>query len=298
MAIQDLDDLITIRDFWRYAVSQFEQAQLFYGHGTDNPWDEAWFLILHSLHLPVDSQMAPILDAKLSKAERKVVTDKITLRVEKRLPLAYLTNEIWFAGLKMYVDERVLVPRSPIAELIQQQFAPWIESDNVNFILDLCTGSGCIAIACAFAFPNAKVDAVDISNDALEVAARNVKTYDLQDRLELIQSDLFKNLQGKKYDIIVSNPPYVDEREIHAMPEEFRHEPMLGLASGEDGLDATKVILKQAALHLKPGGVLVVEVGVSQPALVKQFPDLPFTWLDFEKGGQGVFLLRKEDLPH
>jgi ribosomal protein L3 glutamine methyltransferase len=289
-------ELTTVRDYWRWAVSCFEQAELFYGHGTDNAWDEAWFLILHCLNLPVDTQMNVVLDAKLTLAERNTIIDKVKLRVEKRLPLAYLTHEIWFAGLKMYVDERVLVPRSPIAELIQQQFNPWVEPEQVSNILDLCTGSGCIAIACAMAFPEATVDAVDISNEALEVAKLNIETYHLKNRVSIIQSDLFKNLKGKKYDIIVSNPPYVDEAEINAMPQEFRHEPMLGLASGKDGLDATKEILKQAAKHLTPSGILIVEVGVSQQALIDQFPDVPFTWLDFEKGGEGVFLLTRDNL--
>lgn len=294
--MSESQELSSIRDYWRYAVSRFEEAKLFYGHGTDNAWDEAWFLILHCLNLPVDTQMNAVIDAKLTQAERKLILDKISLRVEKRLPLAYLTNEIWFAGLKMYVDERVLVPRSPIAELIQQQFTPWVEPENVLDILDLCTGSGCIAIAAAMAFPDAHVDAVDISKDALDVAKRNVETYHLENRLSLIQSDLLTALKGKKYDIIVSNPPYVDEAEIKAMPVEFRHEPMLGLASGEDGLDATKKILKEAAKHLNPNGILVVEVGASQEALIEQFPDAPFTWLDFEKGGEGVFLLTHKDL--
>ncbi|MDF2529861.1 MAG: prmB [Gammaproteobacteria bacterium] len=293
-----VQDLTTLRDYWRYAVSRFEKAELFYGHGTDNGWDEAWFLILHCLNLPVDTQMSAVLDAKLTVNERKRVLNKIRRRVKERLPLPYLTHEIWFAGLKMYVDERVLVPRSPVAELIQQQFTPWVETENVSNILDLCTGSGCIAIACAMAFPEAKVDAVDISKEALEVAKINVEQYELQDRINLIQSDLFKNLTGKKYDIIISNPPYVDESEINAMPDEFRHEPMLGLASGKDGLDATKEILKQAAKHLNPNGILIVEVGASQQALIDQFPELPFTWLDFEKGGEGVFLLTREQLNH
>ncbi|MDO8954974.1 MAG: 50S ribosomal protein L3 N(5)-glutamine methyltransferase [Gammaproteobacteria bacterium] len=294
--MSEFQDLKTVRDYWRYAVTQFERAELFYGHGTDNAWDEAWFLLLYCLHLPVDTQVALVADARLTLTERQNILNMIKLRVEKRLPLPYLTHEVWFAGLKMYVDERVLVPRSPIAELIQEQFSPWVDPEKVHTILDLCTGSGCIAIACAYAFLNAHVDAVDISTEALEVAARNVNTYELQDRVTLIQSDLLKNLTGKKYDIIVSNPPYVDEAEIKAMPAEFKSEPLLGLASGKDGLDATKLILKTAAEHLHPGGVLIVEVGVSQAALIQQFPELPFTWLDFEKGGQGVFLLTKEML--
>ncbi|MDF2691408.1 MAG: prmB, partial [Gammaproteobacteria bacterium] len=232
-----------------------------------------------------------VLDAKLTQLERKRILNKIRLRAKKRLPLPYITHEIWFAGLKMYVDERVLVPRSPIAELIQQQFSPWVEPESIHNILDLCTGSGCIAIACALAFPEAIVDAVDISKDALQVSKINVEHYELTKRVNLIESDLFQSLKGKKYDIIVSNPPYVDQSEIKAMPDEFKSEPMLGLASGKDGLDATKEILKQAAQHLNPNGILIVEVGASQEALIAQFPELPFTWLDFEKGGEGVFLL-------
>lgn len=288
-------DMKTIRDFMRLAVSQFNAADLYYGHGTDNAWDEALALILHTLHLPHDINPA-VLDATLTADERNKLAELIQIRVEKRIPVPYLTHQAWFAGLSFYVDERVLIPRSPIAELIENQFQPWIDTDSVQHILDLCTGSGCIAIACAKYFPEAMVDASDISSDALAVAKINVAKHKMQDQVTLIESDLFQALPRKKYDIIVSNPPYVSAAEMFDLPNEYLHEPKQGLASGELGLDAVTHILQDAREWLAPQGVLVVEVGNSEHALAEKFPGLPFTWLEFERGGGGVFLITAEQL--
>lgn len=283
-------ELKTIRDFIRFATSQFNEAALYYGHGTDNAWDEAIALILHSLHLPHDIDRS-MLAANLTLQEREHLLALIEKRVKNRVPVPYLTHEAWFAGLSFYVDERVLIPRSPIAELIEQQFLPWIEEDRVHRILDLCTGSGCIAIACAQAFPDAEVDASDISPDALAVAKINVLRHGLEDRVHLHESNLFAQLPKARYDIIVSNPPYVSAAEMDALPTEYRHEPALGLAAGQDGLDIVTTMLKQARDYLQPHGLLIVEVGNSEVALSEQFAQVPFTWLEFQRGGGGVFLL-------
>jgi ribosomal protein L3 glutamine methyltransferase len=293
----DTESLVTVRDWLRFAVSRFNEAQLFFGHGSDNAFDEAAYLILHTLHLPLD-RLDPFLDASLTHGESEEVQTVIERRVRERLPAAYLTKEAWLGEHRFYVDERVIVPRSFIAELLHEQLAPWVESpDEVTHVLDLCTGSGCLAILAAGAFPHAQVDAVDLSTDALEVAARNVADYGLQDRIELIESDLFKSLQGRTYDVIVSNPPYVNAESVAALPAEYRAEPALALASGEDGLDATRKILAQAKAHLNRGGLLVVEIGHNRDALEAAFPILPFIWLDTAGGDQFVFLLRREDLP-
>ncbi|HHL45866.1 MAG TPA: 50S ribosomal protein L3 N(5)-glutamine methyltransferase [Gammaproteobacteria bacterium] len=296
MSAADTDQLQTVRDFIRLGASLFNRAGLHFGHGTDNALDEAVWLVLHALHLPPDLPVE-YFDARLTGAEKRAVMALFQRRVEERLPVPYLINSAWFAGLEFHVDERVLIPRSPIAELIEQGFSPWIEPDRGNRVLDLCTGGGCIAVACAMAFPQAAVDASDLSTAALEVAEINVERHHLQEQLELVHSDLFENLQGRRYDIIVSNPPYVDGRDMAALPAEFRHEPELALAAGDDGLDIVRRILEQASQHLNPGGILVVEVGNSEQALVDAFPELPFVWLEFERGGDGVFLLTREQLP-
>ncbi len=293
--MMDMSNLRTIRDFLRFATSCFNEAGLVYGHGTENAWDEAVALILPTLHLSQDIDRS-ILDASLTDSEREKVSQLIGRRVSERVPVPYLTHEAWFADLTFYVDERVLIPRSPIAELIENQFQPWIDPDQVHRILDLCTGSGCIAIACAKAFPDSIVDASDISTDALAVAKINVLRHDLVDHVNLHRSDLFTDLPNSKYDIIVSNPPYVDAADMAALPAEYHHEPTLGLAAGEEGLDIVLKILKNANHYLNPKGILIVEVGNSEYALAEAFPHIPFTWLEFQRGGGGVFLLTAEQL--
>jgi len=292
----DTESLITVRDWLRFAVSRFNAAKLFFGHGSDNAFDEAAYLILHTLHLPLD-RLEPFLDASLTHAESEEVQAVIERRVRERIPAAYLTNEAWLGAHRFYVDERVIVPRSFIAELLTEQLAPWVENpEGVGRALDLCTGSGCLAILAALAFPNADVDAVDLSKDALDVAAKNVADYGLADRIELIESDLFAALAGRRYDVILSNPPYVNAESVAALPPEYQAEPALALGSGEDGLDATRQILAHAKQHLNPGGLLVVEIGHNRDALEAAYPALPFTWLDTESGDQFVFMLRREDL--
>ncbi|HET9843563.1 MAG TPA: 50S ribosomal protein L3 N(5)-glutamine methyltransferase [Gammaproteobacteria bacterium] len=288
-------ELVTIRDFIRWAVSHFNQANLVFGHGTDNAWDEAVHLVLSSLRLAPGSDQN-VLEAKLTHTERKQIVINIERRVKERIPVPYLIQEAWFAGLNFYVDERVIIPRSPIAELIEEEFSPWVESENVHHILDLCTGSGCIAISTALAIPHAQIDAVDINQDALDVAAINVKKFAVQENVRLIQSDLFEKLEDKKYDIIVTNPPYVRTEEYHFLPKEFHHEPKLALEAGEDGLQVVGRILQSAQNHLTPKGILIVEVGLLQENLEAKYPDVPFTWLQFERGGEGVFLLTAEEL--
>lgn len=294
---QAIEDLRTIKDFIRWGYSQLNQSEVFYGHGTDNAMDEVFVLILHALHCPHDLPET-YLDSRLTVDERKKIVDWIEMRISRRIPTAYLTHEAWFAQLPFYVDERVLIPRSPIAELIEDAFTPWIDPDNVESILDLCTGSGCIAIACAYAFVDARVDAVDISADALDVARINIKNHVLEDQVTAIESDVFENLEGKKYDIIVSNPPYVSLKEMQTLPEEYRHEPKLGLEAGDLGLDIVDRILKEGARYLNDGGILIVEVGNSQMAVMDAYPNVPFMWLDFSRGGEGVFLLTAEQLSH
>lgn len=290
-----LAELVSVRDFIRYGASRFNAAQLYFGHGTDNAWDEAVQLVCWALHLPGFNN-PNILDARLTLPEKHKVLDAIELRINERIPAAYITGRAVFCGLEFYVDSRVLVPRSPIAEMIEQRFAPWLTREP-EYILDLCTGSGCIGIASALAFPDAHVVLSDISEDALAVAERNVEKYDLGDRVSLYQSDLFQNLPGQCFDLIVSNPPYVDAEDLSSMPPEYRAEPEIGLGSGEDGLDFTRRLLREVAQYLNDGGLLVVEVGNSAGALVEAFPDVPFTWVDFERGGHGVFVLSREQLP-
>ncbi|MFK3976864.1 50S ribosomal protein L3 N(5)-glutamine methyltransferase [Shewanella vesiculosa] len=289
-------ELSTIADMLRWAVSRFNDANIYYGHGTDNAWDEAIALVFHALHLPEEIGQQVIL-SNLTSSEKHKIVELIIRRVRERLPVPYLTNKANFAGLEFYVDERVLVPRSPIAEMINNQFSPWLYNKPVNRIMDLCTGSACIAIACAYAFEDAEVDALDISGDALEVAQINIESLGVLDRVFPMQSDLFSAIsKGPHYDLIVSNPPYVDAQDIGDMPEEYHHEPAIGLASGNDGLDLTKRILANAADYLTETGLLVVEVGNSMVHLIEQYPDMPFTWVDFEFGGDGVFVLTRDQL--
>ena len=281
--------LVTIRDFIRFGVSCLRLHDVHLGHGTDDPFAEASALVMQTLGLEWSAD-PEILDARLLPSERTAVVDLIRRRVNDRIPLAYLLNIAYFGGLPFYVDERVLVPRSPIAELIEARFQPWLTQEPQR-VLDLCTGSGCIAIAIAKAFPEALVDGADISIDALSVASVNVEHHEVHDRVGLIESDVFAKLPDQRYDLIVSNPPYVDAEDMADLPPEFLKEPELGLASGRDGLDLTRRILAEAADHLTENGVLVVEVGNSQWALEQAFPDVPFEWVEFENGGQGVFVL-------
>lgn len=288
--------LQTVRDCLRYAVSQFNRHELFFGHGSATAYDEAAYLILHVLHLPLD-RLDPFLDARLTPAELNEVLDIIEKRVGSRLPAAYLTHEAWLGEFRFYVDERVIVPRSFIAELLRERLMPWVDNpEEITHVLDLCTGSGCLAILAAYTFPYAEVDAVDLSPAALDVAQRNVSDYGLEDRVHLIESNLFSSLGGRQYDIIVSNPPYVDAQAMSALPPEYRHEPELALASGHDGLSATREILRRAAEHLTPNGLLIVEIGHNRAALEDAFPELPFTWLETSAGDEYVFLLHKNDL--
>ncbi len=297
MFSQAQSQLHTIRDILRFSVSQFNQANLYFGHGSASAYDEAAYLILKTLHLPLD-QLDPFLDARLTDNEREQVLDIIARRVSDRIPAAYLTHEAWLGDHSFYVDERVIVPRSFIAELLQTHLSPWItEPDTISSALDLCTGSGCLAILLAHCFEHAQIDALDISNDALEVAQQNVLDYGLEDRIDLIQSDLFSELSAQRYDLIISNPPYVNAESMDALPEEYHHEPDLALASGEDGLAATHVILQQAAQHLTPEGLLVVEIGHNRDALEQAYPQTPFTWLETSAGDEFVFLLKRDQLP-
>lgn len=289
------NELSSMIDFMRWGASQFVNANLSYSHGMSSPLDESVYLVLRSLNLPVDTPDV-YWHSKLTQNEKQAVLTALLKRIQEKIPAAYIMQEGWFAGLQFYVDERVLVPRSPIAELVETQFTPWVNPDEVESVLDLCTGSGCIGIACAYAFPMAEVDLADISTDALDVARINIDQHDAEHRVSLIESDLFEDLEGKKYDIIVSNPPYVDAEDIAGMSAEFQHEPELGLSSGKDGLECTRQILKQAADHLTDEGILVLEVGNSQYALAEEFPELPFQWIDFERGGDGVFVLTKAQL--
>lgn len=288
-------DFKSIIDFLRFGVSSANAERLYYGHGTDNAWDDIQALILGTLSLPFD--LDPLfLQARLTKDEKAMLCQQLERRVHDRVPVPYLTHEAYFCDLSFYVDERVLIPRSPIAELIKQQFSPWIAAEEVEHVLDLCTGSACIAIACCYAFPDADVDAVDISPDALTVAEINRKRHGVQDRLTLIESDCFAEVPVRQYDIIVSNPPYVSHAEMQTLPDEYRHEPNLALEATNNGLAIVENILFAAADYLSDYGILVVEVGNSEEALLDAYPHVPFTWIDFECGGQGVFLLTCQQL--
>jgi ribosomal protein L3 glutamine methyltransferase len=289
--------LHTVRDLLRFAVSRFSEAELVFGHGTSNAWDEAAYLVLFALHLP-HNELEPYLDARLLPAEVARAVDLIAARVETRKPSAYLTNEAWLGDFRFYVDERTIVPRSFIAELMNNEaFTPWIEyPELVHRALDMCTGSGCLAIVAAHHFPDAEIDAIDLSPDALDVAEINVGEYGLTERIQLIESDLFGGIEGEKYDLIIANPPYVDAISVAELPAEYLHEPELSLGSGEDGLDATRVILERATEFLNPHGVLVVEIGHNREVLEAQFPQLPFVWLETASGDGFVFLLTREML--
>ena len=290
------NDLVTLRDLIRWGTSQFNAAELSFVQGMPTAIDEAVYLCLSALHLPPDFSV-DYFDCVLTMDERLHVLSMFQQRIEQHKPAAYITNEAWFAGLSFYVDERVLIPRSPIAEMIHQQFSLWIDPDQVNNILDLCTGSGCIAIACAYAFDHAMVDASDISADALAVAEINRRDHGLEDRVQLLESDLFESIPGKRYDIIVSNPPYVSLQEMAELPAEFEFEPgASALAAGETGMDIVLPMLLQARDYLTDDGILVVEVGYSKPALEALLPEVPFFWVDFEFGGEGVFVLTANQL--
>lgn len=288
--------LFTVRDLLRFAVSRFQAADLFYGHGTDNAYDDAAYLILHTLKLPL-THLQPFLDARLLPQEIDAVLNVLQRRVEQRKPAAYLTNEAWLGEYKFYVDERVIVPRSFIAELLRQHLQPWVDyPELIHNALDMCTGSGCLAILMADAFPDAQIDAVDLSADALAVAQRNIDDYGLGDRIEPIQSDLFTGLQGRQYDLIISNPPYVNAPSMAELPAEYRAEPEMALASGDDGLDAVRLLIDNAPQFLSPHGLLVVEIGHNREELEAAYPELPFTWLETSGGDGFVFMLTMEQL--
>jgi ribosomal protein L3 glutamine methyltransferase len=289
--------LRTLRDLLRFSVSRFNEAGLFFGHGSASAYDEAAYLILHTLHLPLD-RLEPFLDARLTSDELDQVLGIIKRRATEKIPAAYLTNEAWLGDFSFFVDERVIVPRSFIAELLREQLAPWIRNpDEVNSALDLCTGSGCLAILLAHAFPNVMIDAADISQEALEVAQRNLADYNLEQQVNLVRSDLFAGLRGRTYDLIISNPPYVSAEAMAALPEEYRHEPERALASGADGLEAIRTILNEAADHLTDRGLLIVEIGHNRGKLGQVYPETPFTWLETSAGDEFVFLLKRDQLP-
>lgn len=289
-------DLITLRDWLRYAVTRFGEAQLAFGHGTTNAYDEAAYLLLHALHLPLD-RLEPFFDARLTAAERAQVAQVLERRIDQRVPAAYLTHEAYLGEFHFYVDERVIIPRSFIAELLPDGLEPFVGApEDVKEALDLCTGSGCLAILLAHAYPQADVDAVDISSEALAVAQRNVADYGLADRVNLIRSDLFANLANKSYELIISNPPYVTALAMEQLPPEYRHEPQIALAGGDDGLDAVRTILRDAPRFLHPGGTLVVEVGHNRAAVELAYPRLPFVWLETAGAADSVFLIKREEL--
>jgi len=289
-------ELETLRDFLRYTVSRFNQAGLAFGHGSANAYDEAAYLLLHTLRLPLD-RLEPFLDAKLTAAERSEFGALLARRIDERVPAAYLTQEAWLGEFRFHVDERVLIPRSFIAELLPDGLAPYLpDRSTVTSALDLCTGSGCLAVLLAHAFENADVDAVDISSDALAVAQRNVSDYGLAGRINLIRSNLFDNLPSKSYDLIISNPPYVTTMAMEELPREYRHEPALALAGGDDGLDAVRTILRKAPQFMQRDALLVVEIGDNRAGAETAFPRMPFTWLSTPSSEASVFLLKREEI--
>jgi ribosomal protein L3 glutamine methyltransferase len=286
---------ISVEQWILQAAEQFEQADLFYGHGTERAIDEAAYLVLGALDLPFSDQR--VLQQQVDSArDQQRLKDLIYERIHSRKPVAYLIHKAWFAGMEFYVDERVLIPRSPFAELIQNRFHPWLQGENIHTAMEIGTGSGCIAIAMAEYLPQCQMTAADNSADALAVARKNIELHQLQNRVELVDSDLFQGVQGRRFDLIVSNPPYVPEQEWRELPEEYHHEPRYGLVSGETGLDAVNEILAQAKDYLTDQGVLIVEVGFTQDALEQACPEMEFTWIEFEHGGQGVFLLTRDQL--
>lgn len=289
-----VNELHTIQDMLRWSVSRFSAADIWYGHGTDNPWDEAVKLVLPTLYLPLDIPEY-MRTVRLTSSERHRIVERVIRRINERIPVSYLTNKAWFCGHEFYVDERVLVPRSPIGELINNRFAALI-GDEPQHILDMCTGSGCIAIACAYTFPDAEVDAVDISTDALAVTEQNISAHGLDHHVKPIHADLFRELPKTQYDLIVTNPPYVDADDMNDLPNEYRHEPELGLAAGHDGLKLARRILACAPDYLSEQGMLICEVGNSMVHMIEQYPDVPFTWLEFDNGGDGVFMLTKQQI--
>ncbi len=288
-------ELDTVGDGLRWAEACFEEAELYFGHGTDNAWDEALHLVLGSLQLPMESDPS-VLDCRINDSEKEQLIRNVRRRVDERVPVPYLTGRTWFAGLEFKIDRRALIPRSPIAELIERDFAPWYAGPPVQRVLDLCCGSGCIGLAVAAWNPQARVDLVDIDEEALALAEENRELLELQKRVEIIRSDLFEGLRGRQYDLLLTNPPYVDEEDLASMPPEYRHEPALALGSGADGLDITRRILETAVHFLAPDGLLVGEVGNSWVALQDAFPGIPFTWIELERGGHGVFVLTAREL--
>ncbi|MDJ0878665.1 MAG: 50S ribosomal protein L3 N(5)-glutamine methyltransferase [Halieaceae bacterium] len=288
-------ELDTVGDGLRWVEACFEEAELYFGHGTDNAWDEALHLVLGSLQLPMESDPA-VLDVRINDSEKEQLIRNVRRRVDERVPVPYITGRAWFADLEFKIDRRALIPRSPIAELIERDFAPWYAGPSIRRVLDLCCGSGCIGLAVAAWNPEARVDLVDIDEDALALAQENRELLNLQERVEIIRSDLFESLRGRQYDLIVTNPPYVDEEDLATMPPEYRHEPALALGSGADGLDITRCILETAVHFLAPDGLLVGEVGNSWVALQEAFPNIPFTWIELERGGHGVFVLTAREL--
>ncbi len=296
ISIMTPNNFATVRDILRYAITRFNTAKLFFGHGTNNAFDEAAYLILHTLKLPLD-QLEPFMDARLLQGEIDNLLRVIDKRTEERIPAAYLTNEAWLGGYRFYVDERVIVPRSFLAELIPEHFAPWLQdADAVQHALDLCTGSGCLPILLADAFPQAQIDAVDISADALAVARLNVDEYALGDRITLVESDLYSKLPDRKYDLIISNPPYVNAGSMAKLPQEYLHEPQLALAGGDDGMDLVRTIVSGAAQRLTPQGILIVEIGNEREHAEAAFPGLELTWLSTSAGDDMVFMVSAAQL--